>query len=59
MKIAAAYENGQIFQHFGHTEAFKVYEVQDKKSFHQQSFQLMALVTELWHPFSRISEQML
>ena len=31
MKIAVTYENGQIFQHFGHTEEFKVYEVQDKK----------------------------
>ena len=29
MKIAVTYENGQIFQHFGHTEFFKVYEVQD------------------------------
>ena len=26
MKIAVAYENGQIFQHFGHTEQFKLYE---------------------------------
>lgn len=26
-KIAVTYENGQIFQHFGHTERFKVYEV--------------------------------
>ena len=25
MKIAVPYENGQIFQHFGHTERFKVY----------------------------------
>ena len=25
MKIAVTYENGQIFQHFGHTEQFKVY----------------------------------
>ena len=31
MKIAVTYENGQIFQHFGHTEYFKVYEVQDGK----------------------------
>ena len=31
MKIAATYENGQIFQHFGHTEKFKVYDVQDGK----------------------------
>ncbi|MDD2957381.1 MAG: DUF134 domain-containing protein [Lachnospiraceae bacterium] len=31
MKIAVTYENGQVFQHFGHTEAFKVYEVEDGK----------------------------
>ena len=31
MKIAATYENGQIFQHFGHTEKFKVYDIQDGK----------------------------
>ena len=29
MKIAVTYENGNIFQHFGHTEQFKVYEVED------------------------------
>lgn len=29
MRIAVTYENGQIFQHFGHTEQFKVYDVQD------------------------------
>ncbi len=29
MKIAVTYENGQIFQHFGHTAFFKVYDVQD------------------------------
>ncbi len=31
MKIAVTYDNGQIFQHFGHTETFKVYEVVDNK----------------------------
>lgn len=31
MRIAVTYENGQIFQHFGHTEQFKVYEVEDGK----------------------------
>ena len=31
MKIAVTYENGEIFQHFGKTEQFKVYEVQDGK----------------------------
>ena len=29
MKIAVTYENGQVFQHFGHTEQFKFYEVTD------------------------------
>ena len=29
MKIAVTYENGQVFQHFGHTEYFKVYSVED------------------------------
>ena len=31
MIIAVTYENGQIFQHFGHTEQFKVYTVEDGK----------------------------
>ena len=31
MRIAVTYENGQIFQHFGHTEQFKIYDVQDGK----------------------------
>lgn len=29
MKIAVTYENGEIFQHFGHTEQMKIYEVED------------------------------
>ena len=31
MKIAVTYENGQIFQHFGHTEQFKIYNVENGK----------------------------
>ena len=31
MKIAVTYDNGEIFQHFGHTEQFKLYEVADGK----------------------------
>ena len=31
MKIALTYANGEIFQHFGKTESFKVYEVEDNK----------------------------
>jgi len=29
MKIAVTYEEGMVFQHFGHTQQFKVYEVSD------------------------------
>lgn len=29
MKIAVTYEDGNVFQHFGHTENFKVYEAED------------------------------
>ena len=31
MKIAVTYDNGNVFQHFGKTENFKVYEVEDDK----------------------------
>lgn len=31
MKIAVTYENGNVFQHFGHTEQFKIYDVSDGK----------------------------
>ena len=31
MKIAVTYDNGNIFQHFGRTEYFKVYEIEDNK----------------------------
>ena len=31
MKLAVTYENGQVFGHFGHTEQFKLYEVEDGK----------------------------
>jgi len=29
MRIAVTYENGEIFQHFGHTKAFKLYDVEN------------------------------
>lgn len=31
MRIAVTYENGEIFQHFGHTEQFKLYDVEEGK----------------------------
>ena len=29
MKIAVTYENGEIFQHFGHTSQFKIYDIEN------------------------------
>ena len=31
MKIAVTYDNGNVFQHFGKTESFKIYEVEDNQ----------------------------
>ena len=31
MIIAVTYQDGEIFQHFGHTEQFKLYDVEDGK----------------------------
>lgn len=31
MKIAVTYDNGMVFQHFGHTEQFKIYETENGK----------------------------
>ena len=36
MRIALTYENGQIFQHFGHTAQFKLYDVEDGKIMKEQ-----------------------
>lgn len=36
MRIAVTYENGQIFQHFGHTQQFKFYDVGLGRIFHSQ-----------------------
>lgn len=31
MKVAVTYENGTVFQHFGHTGRFKIYEIEEGK----------------------------
>lgn len=31
MRIAVTYENGEVFQHFGHTEQFKICDVQNAR----------------------------
>ncbi len=34
MRIAVTFENGQVYQHFGHTAQFKLYDVEDKEIVH-------------------------
>lgn len=36
MKIAVTYENGKIFQHFGHTQQFKLYDIEEGKIIKEQ-----------------------
>ena len=31
MRIAVTYENGEVFQHFGHSEQFKLYDVEESR----------------------------
>ncbi len=31
MRIAVTYENGEVFQHFGHTEYFRIYDTENNK----------------------------
>ncbi len=36
MKVAVTYDNGMVFQHFGHTEQFKFYEIEGKEIVKEQ-----------------------
>ena len=36
MRIAVTYDNGLVFQHFGHTESFKLYDVEDGKIINEE-----------------------
>ena len=36
MRIAVPYEDGQVFQHFGHTSQMKVYDIADGKIIREQ-----------------------
>lgn len=31
MKVAICFDKGRVFQHFGHTKEFKIYEIKDNK----------------------------
>ena len=51
MKIAVTYEDGQIFQHFGHTALFKLYEVADGKVVRAEVVEPTAAGTAHWQAF--------
>lgn len=36
MKIAVTYEDGKVFQHFGHTQNFKIYDIEEGKIVNEQ-----------------------
>lgn len=36
MRIAVTYENGNVFQHFGHTSQFKIYDIENGQVVNQQ-----------------------
>ena len=55
MKIAVTYDNGNIFQHFGKTENFKVYEVEDNQVVSSEVIGSNGTCTAHWH--SLLSEQ--
>lgn len=36
MRIAVTYEDGNVYQHFGHTSQMKIYDVEDGKVVHEE-----------------------
>ncbi len=36
MRVAVTYDNGNVFQHFGHTEHFKIYDIENGKITNEQ-----------------------
>lgn len=53
MKIAVTYENGMIFQHFGHTEQFKIYEVAENAVVRAEVVNTNGSGTARWRAFWR------
>ena len=51
MKIAVTYENGLVFQHFGHSSQFKIYEVEANQVVSPQLSTRTAVDTERWPAF--------
>lgn len=53
MKIAVTYENGNVFGHFGHTEAFKVYDVENKEIVKSEVVDTQETDMKAWSVFER------
>ena len=53
MKAAVTYEDGNIFQHFGRTEQFKLYDVEDGAIVSEE---ILDTNTERWQGFSEKPE---
>ena len=41
MRVAVTYENGNVFQHFGHTGQFKFYDIEEKRVVNEQIMDTM------------------
>lgn len=54
MRIAVIYENGKVFQYFGHTEQFKLYDCENDKVTKEQT-----AGTNLWTSISKTTEMKL
>ena len=48
MRVAVAYENGEIFQHFGRTQAFKLYDIDDGRVVAMQVVDTQGSVRRYW-----------
>ena len=47
MILAVTYDNGQIFQHFGHTAQFKVYHIENQQVVESKIVDTKVMVMEL------------
>ena len=45
MRVATTYDNGNIFMHFGRSEQFKIYDIQDGKVLSEQAFASFSPIT--------------
>lgn len=51
MKIAVTYQDGDIFQHFGHTEFFKIYDIENTDIVKTEIVSTNGSAMARWHNF--------